>query len=234
LSAVPNPGMSQLKSIGELTISSVSNSEHSRDEKSVSSSGSLKHPQSQILSEPPLKKRRPELARRHTLGPESSPEGFAAVFDSSPSPLLPSPTKQRPGLAPRPATSHAVAAIRNKVREDSGGITTFRLARGSVGNASHQGPSHMPGNLMSLEKSNAELRPDRRSTQSGLELLGKVGIVELLEQDERPTFIIDVANPANFTPGGPLQIVFANASLRAHEVSVSSSIVFNAEWGSSR
>jgi hypothetical protein len=77
---------------------------------------------------------------------------------------------------------------------------------------------------MSLEKSNAELRSDRRSTQSGLELLGKVGIVELLEQDERPTFIIDVANPANFTPGGPLQIVFANASLRAHEVSVSAAL----------
>jgi hypothetical protein len=255
LNAVPNPGMPQLKSIGGQTISSVSNSVHSRDEKSVSSSGpffpfdhplqpsvtntarsthTLKHPQSPILSEPPLKKRRPELARRHTLGPESSPKGFAAVFDSLPSPLLPSPTKQRPGLAPRPATSHAIAAIRNKVREDSGGITTFKLARGSIGDASPQHPSDMPGNLMSLEKSIAELSPDRGSTQSGLELLGKVGIVELVEQDERPTFIIDVANLANFTPGGPLQIVFANASLRAHEVSVSSCIVFNAEWGSLR
>jgi trans-aconitate methyltransferase len=33
---------------------------------------------------------------------------------------------------------------------------------------------------------------------------------------ERPTFIIDIANATNFTPGGPLQIVFANASLRAY------------------
>lgn len=61
--------------------------------------------------------------------------------------------------------------------------------------------------------------PESRSTVTGVELLGNVGIVELLEQDERPTFIIDVANQANYTPGGPLQIVFANASLRAHEVS---------------
>lgn len=50
-----------------------------------------------------------------------------------------------------------------------------------------------------------------------MQILGSVGIVELLEQDERPTFIIDVANPTNFTPGGPLQIVFANASLRGYE-----------------
>jgi hypothetical protein len=77
----------------------------------------------------------------------------------------------------------------------------------------------MLGNLVSMEdKTNTPLDPETRSTQTGLEVLGNVGIVELLEQDERPTFIIDVANPANYTPGGPLQIVFANASLRAHEV----------------
>ncbi|PMD38172.1 hypothetical protein L207DRAFT_545365 [Hyaloscypha variabilis F] len=49
-----------------------------------------------------------------------------------------------------------------------------------------------------------------------MQILGSVGIIELLEQDERPTFIIDIANPTNFSPG-PLQIVFANASLRAYE-----------------
>ena len=70
------------------------------------------------------------------------------------------------------------------------------------------------------ERDGTPLEPETRSTLTGLELLGNVGVVELLEQDERPTFIIDVANPANYTPGGPLQIVFANASLRAHEVSL--------------
>ncbi|KAH8679832.1 hypothetical protein BGZ60DRAFT_481319 [Tricladium varicosporioides] len=50
-----------------------------------------------------------------------------------------------------------------------------------------------------------------------MQLLGSVGIIELLEQDERPTFIIDVANPVNFHPGGALQILFANASLRGYE-----------------
>ncbi|KUJ24371.1 uncharacterized protein LY89DRAFT_604977 [Mollisia scopiformis] len=48
-------------------------------------------------------------------------------------------------------------------------------------------------------------------------MLSSVGIIELLDQDERPTFIIDIANSANFTPGGPLQIVFANSALCAYE-----------------
>lgn len=47
-----------------------------------------------------------------------------------------------------------------------------------------------------------------------LQLLQGVGVIELLEQDERPTFIIDLANSANFDPG-PLHIIFSNASLRA-------------------
>jgi hypothetical protein len=50
-----------------------------------------------------------------------------------------------------------------------------------------------------------------------MQLLDTVGIAELLEQDERPTFIIDVANPINFHPGGPLQIVFANPALRVYD-----------------
>jgi hypothetical protein len=50
-----------------------------------------------------------------------------------------------------------------------------------------------------------------------MQILGSVRIIGLLEQDERPTFIIDVANAVNFSPGAPLQIVFANASLRAYE-----------------
>jgi len=55
---------------------------------------------------------------------------------------------------------------------------------------------------------------------SGTQILGNVGIMELLEQDERPTFIIDVANTANFTPGAPLQIIFTNPSLRASETTL--------------
>lgn len=187
-----------------------------------SSPHTLKHPQSQTLTEPPLKKRRPGLKRRHTLGPESFPEALASLYRAPPSPpSLPSPARHiQEATPPRPSTAHAIAAIRNRIREDPGGVTTLKLARGNIGNGSVQRSNMLrttgsTEDEMSVQQSD----PESRSTLTGLELLGTVGIVELLEQDERPTFIIDVANQANYTPGGPLQIVFANASLRAHEVS---------------
>jgi hypothetical protein len=179
----------------------------------------LKHPGSQILTEPPPKKRRPELRRRYTFGSESFPEGFTSKFSAT-SPTLPSPGNQNQVLPRRHSTAHVIAAIRSKIREDSGGVTTLKLARGSIGNGIAQHSSNIPGNLASMEdKSSAPMYLETRSTPTGVELLGKVGIVELLDQDERPTFIIDVANPANYTAGSPLQIIFANASLCAHEVS---------------
>jgi hypothetical protein len=236
--AIPSPGTSQLEAVVEHTISSLSTSVHAPDGQSIPSSElssfppfrppmatprpayTLKHSGSQSPSEPPLKKRRPELNRRHTLDPPSFPRGVTPTLNPTPSPPLQSPTKQRPTIPARPSTSHTIAAIRNKIREDLKGITTLKLARGSVGRSSPQHSTNMPGNLVSLEKSTASPGSER-GHKSGLELLANVGIIELLEQDERPTFIIDVSNPANFTPGGPLQIIFANASLRAHEVSVS-------------
>ncbi|EFX05752.1 ethylene receptor [Grosmannia clavigera kw1407] len=44
--------------------------------------------------------------------------------------------------------------------------------------------------------------------------LRDLSIVELLDQDDRPTFIVDLTDKANFRPG-PLQAVFANTALRA-------------------
>ena len=61
------------------------------------------------------------------------------------------------------------------------------------------------------------MSPDLKSKEAGLQILGGIGIIELLEQDDRATFVIDLGNPVNFSPGGPLQIVFANATLRAYE-----------------
>ena len=242
----PSSATSQLGAGDTITSSiSASTSIHVRDVQSESSlissfeplgrqlipdtlglAHTLKHPQSQILTEPPFKKRRPELKRRYTLGSESFPEGFASFFGACSS-QLPSAKKHSQIQSPRPSTAHAIAAIRNRIREESGGVTTLKLARGSIGNGTAQRSNNTLGNLVSMEdKSNTPMEPETRSTLTGLELLGSVGIVELLEQDERPTFIIDVANPANYTPGGPLQIIFANASLCAHEVSFSRSSVW--------
>jgi hypothetical protein len=40
-------------------------------------------------------------------------------------------------------------------------------------------------------------------------------VLELLEQDGRPTFVVDLADASNFAPG-PFRIVFANSALRSN------------------
>lgn len=55
---------------------------------------------------------------------------------------------------------------------------------------------------------------DEISTSPGLPILASIGVTEFLELDERPTFVIDLAEHANFEPG-PLNAVFANVALRA-------------------
>ena len=55
--------------------------------------------------------------------------------------------------------------------------------------------------------------PHSRSSY-GLDIIQEIGAVEVLDQDDRPTFIIDLQNHANFEPG-PLHILFSNTVLRA-------------------
>ncbi|TVY75567.1 Hybrid signal transduction histidine kinase K [Lachnellula suecica] len=105
----------------------------------------------------------------------------------------------------------------DKARDTPAGIKTLKLARGSVSNAASPARSIGTPGSWSMEKSSVPRSPDPRGKTSGIQLLSSVGVVELLEQDERPTFIIDVSNSANFTAGNPLQLIFANASLRAFE-----------------
>lgn len=103
---------------------------------------------------------------------------------------------------------------RKASKHDHGGIRTLNMARGSINTVS---PSRASGTLASFgsmggtDKSRLQ---DDVEKSSGLSILNQVRITELLEQDDRPTFIIDLGNRANFEPG-PLHVIFANASLRA-------------------
>lgn len=172
--------------------------------------------------ERPSKRNRLKLRPRHTLDPESfkaAKKLTGPKLRSPPSPLFFSHTpRQRPVLPAGFSSSELAATMLNKARDEVGGITTLKLARGSVSNvASPPRSTSTPGSWASFERSSLPRSPDARGKSPGMQILGSVGIVELLEQDERPTFIIDVANPVNFKPGGMLQLIFANASLRAQD-----------------
>ncbi|KAL8709688.1 MAG: hypothetical protein Q9220_005628 [cf. Caloplaca sp. 1 TL-2023] len=94
------------------------------------------------------------------------------------------------------------------IRDESGSLRTLKLARGSLrlGNLTNAaGTSYGSSSAMDTD--------DQHESQ-GFSILNQIGATELLDQDERPTFVIDLAEQANFEPG-PIKIVFANLTLRA-------------------
>lgn len=96
--------------------------------------------------------------------------------------------------------------------EEPAGVRTLKMARGSkMFSKSPHAPSRpkSPGSIALLNRSRS---PDSAGKLTGLQILEQVDVVEILEQDERPTFIIDLANQANFQHG-PLNLIFANTSL---------------------
>lgn len=129
-------------------------------------------------------------------------------------------TQQRPALPYRLSSSEVGANMLSKAsKEESGGVKTLKLARGStsVGSPARPvGPRTPSGSGRSHLGISGKARssPDGSSKRSGIQVLNQVGIVELLEQDERPTFILDLSDHASFEPGA-LKFIFANASLKA-------------------
>ncbi|EKG18529.1 PAS domain-containing protein [Macrophomina phaseolina MS6] len=91
----------------------------------------------------------------------------------------------------------------SNAREDSG-IKTVTLARGTYSGSS---PSV---DRSSLPPASPELR-DKADVPPAL---SSIGIGEVLEQDGRPTLIVDLGEPANYGPGY-LHVVYANSALRA-------------------
>ncbi|MCJ1468477.1 hypothetical protein MMC07_007106 [Pseudocyphellaria aurata] len=90
------------------------------------------------------------------------------------------------------------------------------MARGSLNRAS---PSRTSAALAGFDSTGGtdKLRlQDDEEKSLGLSILGQIRVTELLEQDDRPTFVIDLGNRANFEHG-PLHIIYVNASLRASD-----------------
>ncbi|KAM0564582.1 hypothetical protein ACHAPJ_000797 [Fusarium lateritium] len=118
-----------------------------------------------------------------------------------------------------PTTDPAVSML-SRMREDpAGGVTTLKLPRASVSSISPGRSESTPGSWgSSMDVPAHTATPDSRSLPPGLQMLQGVGAIEFLEQDERPTFLIDLDNAANAGRAG-LHILYYNASLRgAHEI----------------
>ena len=101
-------------------------------------------------------------------------------------------------------------------KDDTGGMRTLKLARGSVNTGSPSRPlaPRTPSGSGRSYSSKPAKSPDGGGKPSAVPLLNQVSVIELLEQDERPAFILDLGEQSNYEPG-PLRIIFANAALRA-------------------
>jgi hypothetical protein len=102
---------------------------------------------------------------------------------------------------------------------DEGGIKTVTLARGSLTasvsttsttsiTSAHSANSANSGR----SPSNPSIySPDIRDRSDPLKLLASIGILELLEQDTRPVFVVDLSDPLNYAPeSSHLNVLFAN------------------------
>ncbi|KAI5467336.1 hypothetical protein BGZ63DRAFT_23770 [Mariannaea sp. PMI_226] len=120
----------------------------------------------------------------------------------------------RPSTFP---TAEATACMLSRMREDpSGAVTTLKLPRASVSAVSAARSESTPSGSLSssMDVPAQSSTPDSRTLPPGLQILQGLGVVEFLEQDERPTFLIDLENTANANRAG-LHILYYNASLRA-------------------
>lgn len=175
---------------------------------------------STVRSPPAKKPRRPPpgwIDLGHVVPPQTLAEAFPVA--SGTSPLFFSSSSQSPSMPKRPphfAAPDSAGAMLNRMREEQGMVRTVKLPKGHVSSASPAKGHTLgtPGSIGSDSVSSrsgdtCQLPPELRDLQG-------LSIIDLLEADERPTFIIDLLNSSNFGPG-PLTLLFANAALRASQ-----------------
>ncbi|KAI4178664.1 MAG: hypothetical protein LQ346_007367 [Caloplaca aetnensis] len=167
-----------------------------------------------ILGGQPLpKKPRHRPHSRKTTGPSADPRLSHDESRLSPSLFLHDRSNIRPTLPFRlsgSGTDHKM--LGRGTKGDGGAVRTLKLARGSLklGNLNRSAVSSSAYGTGSV----STMDLDEAQSSAGQSMLSQVGVAEYLEQDERPTFIIDLAERTNFEPG-PLKLVFANIALRA-------------------
>ncbi|KAI1378669.1 hypothetical protein F4677DRAFT_374538 [Hypoxylon crocopeplum] len=124
--------------------------------------------------------------------------------------------RNRPLIARPPSFPGSEGAAMLKSVRDSAEVTTLKLARGTVSSASPARSSTTPASWTSPEAGGPARSPESMASTPGLQALQGVGVLELLDRDDRPTFVIDSSNGTNDTPG-PFAILYANPALQVSD-----------------
>ncbi|KAK3177617.1 hypothetical protein K4F52_009618 [Lecanicillium sp. MT-2017a] len=176
------------------------------------------------MSSAPVKKPRTGASppRRFEI-PASAAAPLTAAGVRSPREAVFSPLffSNRPVRHNRPSldsTSDLAASMLSRGSDPSHeSVTTLKLPRACVSSASPALSGSTPGSLSSsIDVSASSISPDSVTLPSNLQVLRSIGVLELLEDDDRPTFMVDLNNPANAIQPN-LPILYYNASLRAFQ-----------------
>lgn len=103
----------------------------------------------------------------------------------------------------------------SNAKDEDAGIRTVTLARGKFTTGSPPARPHNKsrGSVERISTPRID-SPELGDRLEPLRMLSHIGIMELLELDDRPTFIVNLGDASNYA-AGPLQVLFANSSLRA-------------------
>nr|POF17036.1 hybrid signal transduction histidine kinase k [Quercus suber] len=181
-----------------------------------------------LFDEPAAKRPRFRAPRpRHTLDarsyPPPAPTATPPRRPSPPSPLFFSHSPRRPGLSlpPRFTSSEAAATMLSKAGAEEAHVKTVSLARGTItpGPTSAPRPEYASRKSQDRSMMGGSSSPEGSSSNGGRTqevgtLLGSISVIELLEQDERPTFIVDLKDASN-DEDGSLRVVFENQCFRS-------------------
>jgi len=175
-------------------------------------------PEEKDISQPATKKQRVRLTppRKIDLSSFTKPTVPPKLEDGLTSPLFFSRKQKPPPIRSLGFTGLDATTMLKSVR-DGTEVTTLKLARGTVSTASPARSSSTPGSWSSIDAATLNRSPDVQLSVPGLQALQSVGILELLEHDDRPTFIIDSSNTVNKTPTGPFFILYANPALHVSD-----------------
>ncbi|KAI2472545.1 hypothetical protein F4781DRAFT_428246 [Annulohypoxylon bovei var. microspora] len=220
-SKVPSPNESSTRPWVNRT-SWTNNTAVQQSHRTASTHGKGKRSSDNELDEQPpgrraLKRPRARLTppRKIDLGPFARPAFPPKLPDGLTSPLFFS-HKQRPLIVRPPSFSGSEGATMLRSVRDGTEVTTLKLARGTVSSASPARSSSTPSSWSSIDAGNRARSPESAATIPGLQALQGIGVLELLERDDRPTFIVDGLSPISGTPE-PLALLYVNPALQVSE-----------------
>lgn len=169
-----------------------------------------------VASRRALKKPRTRLTppRKIDLSHFNRPTFPPKLTDGLTSPLFFS-HKHRPLIARPPSFSGSEGATMLRSVRDGAEVTTLKLARGTVSSASPARSSGTPSGWPSIDM-NISKSPESTASTPGLQALQGIGVLELLERDDRPTFIVDSLSPITSSPE-PFPILYANPALQVSD-----------------